>query len=62
MGAIACNINTCDSGDNIMVFVSNIRTVFLNKLNMFHVFFPCHDTSEYCDTGDNTNEVVFVVT
>jgi hypothetical protein len=35
--------------DNIM-FVSNIRAVFLKKLNQ-PVLFPCHDTNEYHDTG-----------
>ena len=37
--------------DNIMMSVSNIRAVFLKKLNPLSVLFPCHDTNEYRDTG-----------
>ena len=33
------------------MFVSNIRAVFLKKSNLLCVFFPCHDTNEYRDTG-----------
>jgi hypothetical protein len=35
--------------DNIIMFVSNITTVFLN--NLLRVLFPCHDTNEYRNTG-----------
>ena len=37
--------------DNIMMFVSNSRAVFLKKFNHLCVLFPCHDTKEYSDTG-----------
>jgi hypothetical protein len=34
-----------------MMFVSNIWAVFLMKLNLLRVLFPCHDTKERYDTG-----------
>lgn len=37
--------------NNTMMFVSNIRTVFIKKLHPFHVLFPCRDTKEYGGTG-----------
>ena len=37
--------------DNIMMFVSNIKAVFLKKLNLLHVLFPYHDTDPYRDIG-----------
>ena len=37
--------------DNIIIFVSNIRVVFLKKLHLLRVFFPCHTTNEYCASG-----------
>lgn len=33
------------------MFVSNPRAVFLKKLNLLCVLFPCHNTNECCDTG-----------
>ena len=33
------------------MFVSNIRAVLLKKLNTLRVFFPWHDTNDYCDDG-----------
>ena len=38
-------------GEHTMMFVSNIRAVFLKKLNLFCVLFPCHDTNKHHDTG-----------
>ena len=37
--------------DNIMMFVSNIRAVFLNNLNVLCVLFPFRGTSEFRDIG-----------
>ena len=34
-----------------MMFVSNIRAVFLKKFNRLRVLFPCHGTYEYHNTG-----------
>ena len=34
-----------------MMFVSNIRTVFLKKSNPLRVLFPYHDTNKHRDTG-----------
>jgi hypothetical protein len=34
-----------------MMFVSNIKAVFLKKLKPLRVLFPCNDTNEYDDTG-----------
>ena len=36
--------------DNIMMFVSNIRELFLKKLNPLRVLFPCHNTNDYGNT------------
>ena len=49
--AIAWKIKYVTMDDNIMMFHSNIRDVFLNKLNPLCVLFPLHDTNEYCNTG-----------
>lgn len=46
-------------GDKIMLFVSNISTVFLKKLNQLHVLFLCHNTSEYRNTGFVTTDYAF---
>ena len=36
-----------------MMFVSNIRAVFLKKLNQLSVLLPYHNTNEYRNTGNH---------
>ena len=33
------------------MLVSNIRAIFLKKLNQLSFLFPCHNTNEYRDNG-----------
>ena len=47
--------------DNIMMFAPNTMAVFLKKFNLVCVWFPCHSTNEYRDTGIVPDRIITLI-